>query len=114
MPSVLEAAASDELAEEGGWRYLLVGHGGEIVDEAQQTVGLAVLRAVLGHAGQHGLGMEAQHGKLDEQGAVEHHVGLFLIREYPFLLGLADLEIRGNQAESRGAGGKAVKPKGQS
>ena len=46
---VLEAGAADELAHDGGGRYLLVGDGQEEVDELQQAVGLGVLRAVPGH-----------------------------------------------------------------
>ena len=33
--------------------------------------------------------MRTQYGKLDVQGGVEHHVGGFLIREYPLVFGCA-------------------------
>lgn len=30
--------------------------------------------------------MEAQHGKLEKQSGIEHHIGILLIGEYPLIL----------------------------
>ena len=90
-PLVLEAAAADELAHDGGWWNLLVADGQEVMDELQQAVGFCVFRTVLGYAGEYQFGVDAQHGELDVQGRVEHHVGRLLIGEYPLFLSLADV-----------------------
>ena len=47
--SILEGGAADELAHDGGGRNLLVADSDEVMDELQETMGLAVFRAVFGH-----------------------------------------------------------------
>ena len=66
------------------------------MDELQQPVGLRVFRTVLGYGGQNDLRMRSQHGEFDVQRRVEHHVGRFLIGEYPLVFGLTHVFPLGN------------------
>jgi hypothetical protein len=61
------------------------------MDELQQAMGLAVLRAVARDAGEDGLGIIAQYRELDQVCGIEHHVCILLERKYPFFLRIADV-----------------------
>ena len=50
---------------------------------------LRIFGTVLRHGGENEFGMGAQHGKLDVECRVEHHIGRLLIGEDPLFLGLA-------------------------
>ena len=65
---LFEAAASDEAAEQGSGRNLLVRYGDEIVQEVHQAMGFAVLRTVLGHGREYALCMIAQHREFHQVG----------------------------------------------
>ena len=47
--SVLEGGTTDELTHDGSGWNLLVADSDEVMDELQETMGLAVFRAVFGH-----------------------------------------------------------------
>ena len=66
------------------------------MDELQQTVSLGVFGTVLGNRGKYDLCMCAQHGKLNVQGRVEHHVGRLLEGEYPLVFGSEHVLPLGN------------------
>lgn len=59
---------------------------GEIFDEFQQPVGFCVFRTVPWNTGKDGLCVAAEHGEFEQEGGVEHNVGIFLVGEYPFVL----------------------------
>ena len=61
------------------------------MDESQQAVRLAVFRRILRNPGQDGFGVVAHHRKFQQVGRIEHHVGRFLERVNPFLLGRAHI-----------------------
>ena len=84
--SVLEGAAPEELAQQRRWRQLAVGYGRDVLQELQQAVRLGVLLGVLGHEFEQRLGLAFYYRKLEEQGGVEHNVGVLLVREYPLVL----------------------------
>ena len=49
LPSVFEAAATNELAHDAGGGNLLVADGDKVAQEFQQAMGLGVLWAVFGN-----------------------------------------------------------------
>ena len=60
------------------------------MDKLQETVCLAVFRAVFRHCSQYWLSVIAEHGEFNEQRGIEHCVSLLAIWGNPLLLSLAD------------------------
>ena len=56
------------------------------MNELQESVSLSILWTVFRNRREDWLSMISENGKLYVQGTVEHHVSIFLIREYPLLL----------------------------
>ena len=83
--SVFKGAASCELAEQAGGRYLVAGHAAEIAEELTQATGLGILHLAFAHLFEDRHHLVAYDTELIEQGAVEGGIGQFLEREYPLL-----------------------------
>jgi ATP-dependent Lon protease len=74
--SVLEARAADELAEQGGRRYVVRVDGDEAIQQAAQPEGGGVARVLPGDLQQVPLGVDLQHRGLVHQRGVEDRVRL--------------------------------------
>ena len=62
------------------------GHGGEITEKLAQTIGFGIFVAVFGHLLEQRFGLRFEDGQLEKHGRVEHDIGIFLVRKYPFVL----------------------------
>ena len=62
---------------------------------------LGILCTVLGHGRQHRFGMTLEDRQLENKSRVKHHIGILLIRIYPFLLTSDDTVIAGYRLTRR-------------
>ncbi len=85
LKSISERASSEKLAQQRCRRHLIVGDRLDITKETKQAAGLAVLGSALGHKLEKRLGLRLYHGKLEQHGRIEHHVGILLVRKYPLV-----------------------------
>ena len=83
--SIVEGAAPHKLSQEGGGRYGIERHRGEIRNEFAQAVGFGVFFCTFGHHLEEGKGLCTEGRKFVDECGVEHRVGLFLEGENPLL-----------------------------